>query len=390
MSQPEKLLIRAETKHGERRSPLTPEHARYLIEHTRAEILVEQSRDRVFSDQEFAAAGCALVPAGSWQNVPKKTWILGLKELPEDNKPLEHRHIYFAHAYKGQSNASQILDRFERGSGKLYDLEFLVDDSGRRVAAFGYWAGYVGAGLGLTAWCQQQIPHENTFLSDLNPFRDQSVLIREIDSLLQRASSKPSILVIGAKGRCGRGAMELIRRVGLQAVGWDVEETKGGGPFRDILNYDILVNCVLLQGTITPFLNQETLSLPRRLSVVADVSCDPSSPNNPLPIYKECTTLRNPTQCIIEASSGRRALDLVAIDHLPTLLPLESSRDFSEQLVPHLQELLGSWESKALPAVWSRAEELFMKAIGHAVPQAPQASETPSNVVVNQSGKANL
>jgi len=27
---------------------------------------------------------------------------------------------------------------------------------------------------------------------------------------------------------------------------WDLEETKPGGPFKQILDYDILVNCILL------------------------------------------------------------------------------------------------------------------------------------------------
>ena len=27
---------------------------------------------------------------------------------------------------------------------------------------------------------------------------------------------------------------------------WDLDETKAGGPFKEILEYDILVNCILL------------------------------------------------------------------------------------------------------------------------------------------------
>ena len=36
---------------------------------------------------------------------------------------------------------------FRAGGGALYDLEYLTDDTGRRLAAFGYWAGYAGAGF---------------------------------------------------------------------------------------------------------------------------------------------------------------------------------------------------------------------------------------------------
>jgi saccharopine dehydrogenase (NAD+, L-lysine forming) len=31
----------------------------------------------------------------------------------------------------------------------LYDIEFLQDESGRRVSAIGHWAGFVGAGEGV-------------------------------------------------------------------------------------------------------------------------------------------------------------------------------------------------------------------------------------------------
>ena len=48
------------------------------------------------------------------------------------------------------------------------------------------------------------------------------------------------------------------------------------------------------------------------------------------------------------------ALDVMAIDNLPSLLPLESSHDFAGQLLPWLKQL------DALDAgVWGRAEDIF-------------------------------
>lgn len=60
--------------------------------------------------------------------------VLGLKELPEDDFPLEHVHVTFAHCYKQQGGWDQVLSRWHRGNGLLLDLEFLTDDVGRRVA----------------------------------------------------------------------------------------------------------------------------------------------------------------------------------------------------------------------------------------------------------------
>ena len=82
--------------------------------------------------------GAPLVEEGSWvKDAPKDALILGLKELPEDDFPLEHVHITFAHCYKQQGGWEKVLSRWPRGGGALLDLEFLTDDAGRRVA--GEW-----------------------------------------------------------------------------------------------------------------------------------------------------------------------------------------------------------------------------------------------------------
>ena len=66
------------------------------------------------------------------------------------------RHIMFGHAFKGQHSGKALLQRFQAGGGTLYDLEYLTDATGRRVAAFGYWAGYAGAAVSVIAWLAQQ------------------------------------------------------------------------------------------------------------------------------------------------------------------------------------------------------------------------------------------
>jgi hypothetical protein len=43
-------------------------------------------------------------------------------------------HVTFAHCFKQQGGWEKVLSRWPRGKGTLLDLEFLTDDSGRRVA----------------------------------------------------------------------------------------------------------------------------------------------------------------------------------------------------------------------------------------------------------------
>ena len=60
-------------------------------------------------------------------------------------------------------------------------------------------------------------------------------------------------------------------------VKWDMAETAKGGPFQEILDVDIFVNCIYLSSPIPHFLTHkqiEAAGKDRRLSVVVDVSCD--------------------------------------------------------------------------------------------------------------------
>ena len=134
---PVTLHLRSETKPLEHRSALTPTVVRKLIEHG-FRIRVERSPERIFDDKEFEDAGAELVEEGSWPNAPLDHIIIGLKELDDqDPFPLKHTFVHFAHCYKQQGGWKEVLGRFARGGGTLLDLEFLTDDAGRRVAAFG-------------------------------------------------------------------------------------------------------------------------------------------------------------------------------------------------------------------------------------------------------------
>ena len=109
------------------------------------------------------------------------------------------------------------------------------------------------------------------------------------------------------------------------------------------------MNCALLAAGTPPFITHSLLTNPKRnLSAISDVSCDPYSTNNPIPLYGECTTLKVPVMRIVD---GTRPVDLIAIDHLPTLLPRESSESFSGALTP----LLIDFDS----SVWGRAEGVY-------------------------------
>jgi len=172
-----------------------------------------------------------------WTEAPEDHIILGLKELPEDTFPLKHTHVQFAHCYKNQGGWADVLSRFPAGNGTLYDLEFLQDENGRRVAAFGYHAGFAGAALGVEAWAHQQVNPGKEF-GAVSPYPNEDALITHIKEVIAKSGRQPRVLVIGALGRCGRGAVDLCLKAGIDdsnILRWDMAETAKGGPFMEII-----------------------------------------------------------------------------------------------------------------------------------------------------------
>ncbi|OQD75955.1 hypothetical protein PENDEC_c005G01866 [Penicillium decumbens] len=364
----QKIWLRAETKPAEARSALTPTTCKALMD-AGYDVTVERSTQRIFEDEEFAKIGARLVEEGSWvKDAPKDAIILGLKELPEDDFPLEHVHVTFAHCYKQQGGWERVLSRWPRGNGLLLDLEFLTDDVGRRVAAFGFSAGYAGAALAVKNWAWQLTHPNGEALPGEVPYANQDLLIKSVSEAVEAgkkvAGHYPQILVIGALGRCGKGAVQLAKDVGIpesNLLKWDMEETKKGGPFKEIVESDIFVNCIYLSAPIPKFVTVESLSTPdRKLSVVCDVSADTTNPNNPIPIYDITTTFDKPTVPVtLPAGTQGPPLSVISIDHLPSLIPRESSEQFSEALMPSLLQL----KERTTARVWKQAEDLFKQKV---------------------------
>jgi saccharopine dehydrogenase (NAD+, L-lysine-forming) len=347
------IWLRAETKPHEQRTALSPKGAKVLIA-AGFKVTVERSSQNIFHQDLYRQVNAELVPQGSWVDAPKEAIILGLKELPEDNFPLIHQHIYFAHAYKEQAGWQALLTRFKQGGGELFDLEYLVDTQQRRIAAFGYWAGFAGAALSVLTWANQQ-QNITPPLADISSYPDKQQLLIDIKKAVNKLKTQPKLFVIGARGRSGKGAVDLAKALSLDVAEWDLAETKKGGPFIEINQADIFVNCVLINQDLPPFITQELLNRDdRKLSVIVDVSCDPYGSYNPLPIYQQCTTFKTPCLRIIDT----KVLDLIAIDHLPSLLPKESSEDYGDQLLTHLLTLGDTSEG-----VWPEALALFKNKI---------------------------
>ena len=341
------IWVRAEQRPNEERVAITPDGAAQLLAKG-MRVTIEESQVRAIPIGGYRAAGCEIAPENSWPEAPADAIIFGVKELPEDGTPLPHRHILFGHAYKGQHSGRALLQRFKAGGGTMYDLEYLVDADGRRVAAFGYWAGYAGAAISLKCWAAQQ---RGEICPPVATYAGKDALLADLaEDLDGTGKPRPTAIVIGALGRVGTGASDLCTALGVTPTRWDMDDTAHGGPFPEILAHDLFINCIFARPGTPVFVPRSALTETRALSVIGDVACDPDSDYNPVPVYDQATSWTAPALRVHAVPP----LDVMAIDNLPSLLPVESSEDFAGQLLPHLLTL-----DDLDAGVWGRAKATF-------------------------------
>lgn len=131
--------MRRETKNRwERRAPLTPHHVRTLV-HKGIAVLVQPSKIRIFTDEEFLRAGAVIT-----EDLSPASLIVGVKEVPLDQLIPERTYMCFSHTIKAQEYNMKMLDAMIEKNVRLIDYETMVDAQGKRVIGFGKFAGYAG------------------------------------------------------------------------------------------------------------------------------------------------------------------------------------------------------------------------------------------------------
>lgn len=324
------IIIRREYKTNEFRTPLVPNDCRKCSD-IGITIYVEKSMQRCISDEEYEKNGCILIEDFTELGLPKSTTlVIGLKELDYSNpKLLPWCHLYFTHIFKNQVGSEEIIAKLESSGAIVYDYEYFLNKKQRRVISFGYWAGFIGTALGLLQYFYKSIDKE---IGNLKACKDASSLFEEVE-YFKHFYRKISIGIIGINGRCGNGSRLLLERLGIQNFhGYSRASDK------DPLNqHNIIINCIKLSSEDDNiFISEETLPKFEKLSIIVDISCDINAINNPINLSYHGTTFEKPV-CKINDK-----LDIIAIDNLPSLLPNDSSQEFSSRLQKIICE---KWEN---------------------------------------------
>ena len=200
-------IIQERKNPPDRRVVLSPNECQNVLEHfPNAQIQVETSHIRVFTDGEYEAAGVSVV-----QNVEDCDVLLGVKEVPISALIPNKKYFFFSHTIKKQPYNRDLLRAVLERNIELYDHEVITNPKGQRLVAFGRYAGIVGAYNGVRTY---GLKYGTFNLPKAETLHDQQALIDELNKI-----QLPNIkILLTGKGRVGNGAKEMLDAMGLKKV----------------------------------------------------------------------------------------------------------------------------------------------------------------------------
>ncbi|KAG2207514.1 hypothetical protein INT47_004264, partial [Mucor saturninus] len=132
--------IRREDKsRWERRAALTPNAVKKLIQETGTQVYIQPSTKRIFTNESYEKAGAMIT-----EDISKANIILGIKEVPESALLSDKTYVFFSHTHKGNKKNMPMLQKILDKNIRLIDYELMKDETGKRLVAFGHYAGNAG------------------------------------------------------------------------------------------------------------------------------------------------------------------------------------------------------------------------------------------------------
>ncbi|GFP97632.1 alpha-aminoadipic semialdehyde synthase [Phtheirospermum japonicum] len=137
-------ILSESTNKWERRVPLTPAHCARLLHSGSgktgvARIIVQPSTKRIHHDALYEDVGCEIS-----EDLSECGFILGIKQPQLEMILPERAYAFFSHTHKAQKENMPLLDKVLAERATLYDYELIAGDHGKRLLAFGKFAGIAG------------------------------------------------------------------------------------------------------------------------------------------------------------------------------------------------------------------------------------------------------
>ncbi|MEX0314245.1 MAG: NAD(P)-dependent oxidoreductase [Allomuricauda sp.] len=368
-------IIRERKNPPDRRVVLSPAECQNVLSNfPEAQIEVESSPIRVFTDQEYQEAGIHVNNSMEICDV-----LLGVKEVPIDALIPNKKYFFFSHTIKKQPYNRKLLKAILDKNIELYDHEVITNTKGMRLVAFGRYAGIVGAYNGVRTY---GLKFDLFSLPKAETLRDQQELISEL-----RKVKLPNIkILLTGRGRVGNGAREMLDAMELKKVNVaeflkesfdepvycqidasEYNKRKDGvrgnkadffaNPeeyrsnffrFAEVTDFYIAGH---FYGDGAPFLyTREDAKHPDfKIRVVADVSCDI---DGPVATTIKPSTIADPIYGYDPQSEKEvdfknpEAVAVMAVDNLPCELPRDASNGFG-----------GAFSKYVIPAFFNNDED---------------------------------
>lgn len=206
-----KIGVLRETKNPpDKRVAITPSTgAKLKKKYQNIEIFVQPSEIRCFKDKEYVNAGLELK-----EDLTDCDILIGVKEVEKETFIENKKYLFFAHVAKQQPYNRPMFNEMIKKNITLIDYEYITNENGQRVVAFGKWAGIVGAYNALIAWGKRYGLYNLKRANDCFDFKE---MLKEVEKV---KLPQIKILVTG-KGRVGNGVMETLTPLKLREVSVD-------------------------------------------------------------------------------------------------------------------------------------------------------------------------
>lgn len=370
-------LLREGKTPPDTRVALTPAQCKWINrESNLAEVVVQSSANRCFSDEEYRRAGITVTDDISGCDI-----ILGIKEVPVDMLVENKTYLFFSHTIKKQPHNKKLLQAILKKNIRLIDYECLKHDDGQRIIGFGFFAGIVGAHNGMMCYGERT----GTFhLPRVFRQKDFRSLINNYFGL-----KLPNLKVaVTGSGRVAHGVLEIMNLMGILEVEPEdylekdyrypvYTQLKGAGLYahketgrynRDhfhehpeqynclFLPYagktDVLMNGVYWAKEVPRLFENEDVQAGRiKIKTIADITDDTMGS---VPINLGDQTIEDPVYGVNKNTLEKTApyleesIDVMAVGNLPNELPRDASRYFGEQLVKFILQDLCTGGSEVL------------------------------------------
>lgn len=331
-----------------------------------SEIIVQSSDIRAFSDDEYRKAGVRVVGDMSECDV-----LFGIKEAQIDTLIPDKHYFFFAHIAKMQEYNRPLLQAMLAKDLTFSDYEYLVDEKGERVCAFGWWAGVVGVYYTLRGYMLK---------TDSNslPKPTRSFTLAQMRTILATTQLPKVKILITGNGRVAQGATYIMRECRAQELTFDqfisdepvdgisfyrapvneLVKRKDGQPFdrsdfrnnpeqyeSDFLKFakhtDIFIPCHFWDPKAPVYLEQKDFvkyHLP--IKMIGDITCDicgsikstvrPATHAEPYYDF-------NPVTCKEELPfSSPDNITVMAVDTCPNALAIDASEYFGDMLTEYV------------------------------------------------------